>query len=138
MRARIHRHTRSLAGFASRRAALLALVGCIALAALTPAGAMASFGISGFDGSITNQDGSPDTQAGSHPYAYTTRIAFNTLTNHFGEQAPDGNVKDVRVEVPAGLVGDPTAVPRCSNTQLLKPGGGGAVALVRWRLRSGS
>ncbi len=122
MRARIHRHTRSLAGFASGRAALVALVGCIALAALTPAGAMASFGISGFDGSITNQDGSPDTQAGSHPYAYTTHIAFNTLLNHSGEKAPDGNVKDLRVEAPAGLVGDPTAVPKCSDTQLLKPG----------------
>jgi hypothetical protein len=86
--------------------------------------APASFGIAGFDGSITNQDGSPDNQAGSHPWAFTTSITLNSLTNSFGVKAPDGNVKDIVVKEPAGLVGDPTVIPTCTDTQLSQLGSG--------------
>jgi hypothetical protein len=86
--------------------------------------ASANFGIVGFDGSITNQDGSPDTQAGSHPYAFTTSITLSSLTNSFGQKAPDGNVKDIVVKEPAGLVGNPTVIPTCTDTQLSQLGNG--------------
>jgi hypothetical protein len=124
MRASIDRH------LAERRARpgtlstlrLAVFAACMLLSVLATASAKASFGVSAFDGSIMNQDGSPDTQAGSHPYAFTTQIAFNTVTNRYRELAPDGNVKDISVEVPAGLVGDPTALPTCSDGQLQTPG----------------
>jgi hypothetical protein len=97
--------------------ALLAAV-CLLIAAATPAVSRASFGVGQFDGAIVNRDGSPDTQAGSHPYAVATRIDLNTTINEYGVPGPDGNVRDIRVEAPAGLAGDPTAVPMCSDSQL--------------------
>jgi hypothetical protein len=104
--------------FGSLRVLLVALAGCLALAGSVPALAGASFGIESFGGSITNADGSPDLRAGSHPFALTTSIALNSTTNSEGDQIPDGTVKDIAVETPAGLVGDPTALPTCTNAQL--------------------
>ncbi len=81
--------------------------------------ANAEFGLRSFDVTFTNQDGSPDTQAGSHPYAMTTDINFNTkMDSNIGE-IPDEAVKDLSVFQVPGLVGDPTAVPRCSTLDFL-------------------
>jgi multidrug efflux pump subunit AcrA (membrane-fusion protein) len=88
-----------------------------ALAAAGPAGA--SFGVTSFDGTIINQDGSADTQAGSHPFALTTTIQFNQTTDANGNTQPDDNAKDVRVALPPGLVGDPSATPQCGREELL-------------------
>lgn len=61
--------------------------------------------------------GTPATQAGSHPYDHTTRLRFSTELNEaWGMPVPDHQVKDVVVELPPGFVGDPTTVPRCSET----------------------
>jgi hypothetical protein len=133
MRASIRTQARSLTRFASSRAVGLVLGGCLALTAFLPAGAGASFGIMGFDGSAGNRDGSPDTQAGSHPYTFTTSIHLNTTIIEIGgtnEVAPDGNVKDIRVETPAGLAGDPTAIPTCTDRQLLEGSGLGGCPLA--------
>jgi len=70
-------------------------------------------GAEGFDGSVLNADGSPDTQAGSHPYEATTSFAFDTKTDNFGQPVPDGDAKDIEVELPPGFIGNPDAVPRC-------------------------
>ncbi|MBF6620483.1 MAG: hypothetical protein ITG02_09675 [Patulibacter sp.] len=62
--------------------------------------------------------GTPATQAGSHPFDHTTRLRFSTTINEaFGFPIPDHQVKDVVVELPPGFVGDPTAVPRCSEAK---------------------
>jgi hypothetical protein len=106
----------------AKRILLPLLVAVSVLAFASPA--LANFGIAGFDGSITNQDGSPDTQAGSHPYAFTTIVTLNSVTNARGQKAPDGNAKDIVVEEPPGLVGDPTAIPTCTDTQLGQFGNG--------------
>jgi hypothetical protein len=72
-------------------------------------------GPTGFDGSVTNADGTPDTQAGSHPYEVTTSFSLNTTTDSEGNAIPDGgSLKDTRVNLPPGLVGDPNATPQCS------------------------
>jgi hypothetical protein len=64
--------------------------------------------------SITNQNGSPDTQAGSHPFAYTTALAINTEERE-GHTAPaGGDVKDIEASLPPGFVGDPLATPQCA------------------------
>src|ERR1700722_6329129 len=81
--------------------------------------AAAQFGIAGFDGSVSNQDGSADTQAGSHPFAASTTIVFNTKLNSAGDAVPDEHVKDIRVDLPAGLVGDPTTMPKCDDEALV-------------------
>ena len=60
----------------------------------------------------------PFVQAGGHPDAITTKFDFETeeVYNGFLGQyysAATRDVKDVDVDPPPGLLGNPTAVPRC-------------------------
>jgi uncharacterized repeat protein (TIGR01451 family) len=77
-----------------------------------------SFGIDSFDGLVdADAGGSPFTQAGGHPYAASTSIAFNTLTNAnplLGPLWPVEPVKDVAVDLPPGFVGNPTVAAQCT------------------------
>ncbi len=60
-----------------------------------------------------NEDGSPDTQAGSHPFQLTTTLKLN----RDAEGAPIAYEKDLRFALPPGLVGNAEAVPQCSGKQ---------------------
>jgi hypothetical protein len=81
--------------------------------------AQAQFGYSDLDLRFENADGSPATQAGSHPFAVTNTLNFNTTIDPvYGEQ-PDELVKDIKVSLPPGLVGDPTAIPRCASADFI-------------------
>jgi hypothetical protein len=73
----------------------------------------AGFGIDNFDFTASEEDGAPDTQAGSHPFALTTAIGVNQAA----DTSPEAIVKDLDVELPPGLVGDPSAIPQCTNEQ---------------------
>jgi hypothetical protein len=96
--------------------ALLAL----ALAGVAPVGALASggFGFSTFTMSTTNDTGQPYvyTQAGGHPYALTTTLEFNSEKVSNGEVLPVEDPKDVVVDLPPGLLGNPEATRRCPMT----------------------
>jgi hypothetical protein len=82
--------------------------------------AQAAFGLHDVDVRFTNADGSPVTQAGSHPFAMTTSFSVNTRVDpKSGLVVPDGELKDLRIDQIPGLVGNPTAVPRCSNIDFL-------------------
>jgi hypothetical protein len=81
-------------------------------------------GLAGFDGAVTNQDGSTDTQAGSHPFAATTSFSLNRAFSPSGQAGPAGNIKDLQVDIPPGLVGNPTAVSTCTPSQLSHSGVG--------------
>jgi hypothetical protein len=111
---------RTLAGKLGRR--LLACVTLLALAmCLSAAAVQASPGEFGFtaEGGVqaeaVNQDGTPDTQAGSHPFAFTTAIALREGTSEGKPVSAGGAPKDVEVSLPPGLVGDPEAMPFCSQ-----------------------
>jgi hypothetical protein len=91
----------------------LAAAACLLLGAIGTASASAAFGISSLAVATANQDGSPDIQAGSHPFAATTEIDFNLNP----DGSPDGFVKDLNVNLPPGLVGDPNAVAQCTRAQ---------------------
>jgi hypothetical protein len=77
----------------------------------------------GLTAAATNRDGTPDTQAGSHPYDLSTQVEVNTeMSEEFvraiGAEAPirvpaGGDAKDIQVNLPPGLVGDPGATPQC-------------------------
>ncbi len=90
------------------------------------------FGIKGFEVSFLNQDGTPDTQAGSHPYKLFNSIEFNTRYLPAEANAdsryvlqPDGTIKDLTVDLPPGLVGDPNATAKkCTLKQLDEHSGG--------------
>jgi hypothetical protein len=112
-------HKPSTPSVKSRRLLVgLAAAACLLLGAVLPSTALADFHVVSFSGSTTNADGTVDTQAGSHPFESTTSFNFPTTTNSTGETVPDGNMKDVSVNLPAGLIGDPNATPKCTTAQL--------------------
>jgi hypothetical protein len=73
------------------------------------------FGIPEWDVWFTNADGTPDTQAGSHPYEATFAMGLNELTH--GTLA-GGEVRNLEAVLPPGFFGDPNAVPQCTRSQL--------------------
>jgi hypothetical protein len=76
------------------------------------------FGFASFGVQATNQDGSLDTQAGSHPYQLTTGIFFNTVDDGSGSTVPEENAKDIITNLPPGLIGDPAGMAQCTQTEL--------------------
>ncbi|HTR75285.1 MAG TPA: hypothetical protein VMH33_08510 [Solirubrobacterales bacterium] len=74
-----------------------------------PSSALASFGISTFTIAARNADGTIDTTAASHPFALDIHLAVNRLES--GE--PDGVIRTVQIDLPSGLLGNSSAVPRC-------------------------
>ncbi len=86
------------------------------------------FGLSRFELSFVREDGSPDVQAGSHPYEMRNNMEFNA---HFVRaesnadsmylREPDGTLRDLTVDLPPGLVGDPNATAKkCTLSNLLE------------------
>ncbi len=103
-----------------------------------------AFGVSYFNVLVSDEVGTPFTQAGGHPYAVTVSSGFNVETEP-GEMgaAPNngggneghkegwiGSVgedepREIAVDLPVGLVGDPLAAPRCPLDLIVQPHGGG-------------
>ncbi|HET9153695.1 MAG TPA: hypothetical protein VFN85_06240 [Solirubrobacterales bacterium] len=83
----------------------------------------APFGLASFSFPEIFADGTPDTQAGSHPYSLTTNITFNTkadpgVSGYLGDRGTiSGDAKDVLVDPPLGLIGNPQAIPKCTQEQ---------------------
>jgi len=81
----------------------------------------ASSGLMDFRATLLGVDGLPARQAASHPYQYTTSFAVNTTHGAPGGTAEfvpaGGDIKDVNVALPPGLIGNPTAVSRCTAQQ---------------------
>lgn len=80
------------------------------------------YGIDAFDGQvIADADGTPMTQAGGRPYAITTQIDLNRVTNpssFVGPLWPVEAPKSISVDLPPGFVGNPTV----TNGILCTPG----------------
>ncbi len=91
------------------------------LAYFAPSHSLAAqpFEIAKFDNTIEAEAGGTSaTQAGSHPYAMTTTIEFSTH-EHEGQTAPNGNVKDLEVNFPAGMIVNPNVTDaRCTEEEL--------------------
>jgi hypothetical protein len=96
-----------------------ALLAASIAALLCAAPASASFGFEDFEVAFTNADGSPATQAGSHPFAMTTAFHVNTVEDPKLGKIPDGAFKDLIVDLPPGLVADPAATPYCTGVEFL-------------------
>ncbi|MGA7703902.1 MAG: hypothetical protein WB998_03290 [Solirubrobacteraceae bacterium] len=79
----------------------------------TVSAAHAGFGFAKADAWYSNADGTIDTQAGSHPFAFTFNFDLNTKA----DSKPEGEVRNVTANLPPGLVGNTTAVPRCTREQ---------------------
>jgi hypothetical protein len=98
--------------------ALAAAAACIL--ALGAGSASAAFGIESFDGEVIQEGGAPASQAGEHPYEATTEFDLNS------EEAPpflpEGSLKNAEVRLPAGFIGNPRAVPVCTQQQFQEGG----------------
>jgi hypothetical protein len=107
-----------------RLASLIAvLAACLAGVAFSPAPAAADFGIASFDGGVYDANGEPFTQAGGHPHSASTTFLLNTTLGGIfdppSQPVPDGSMKDVHVDLPPGLVGNPNVTPvRCTAAEL--------------------
>jgi hypothetical protein len=74
-------------------------------------------GDEGFKVEATAEGGqAPAITAGSHPYSVITEANFN-LDGKYS----DGDLRDLHLDLPAGFVENPTAVPKCSAFQFGTP-----------------
>jgi hypothetical protein len=100
-----------------KRAVVAALCAWALAAAIAASPAPASFGLHDLAVTATNEDASLATQAGSHPFALTTKIAVNTEEIEFEGhplEVPEEAARDIIAQLPPGVLANPTAVPRCS------------------------
>jgi hypothetical protein len=94
-----------------RLAPLLLAAAALAIGALATPTARAESPIYGFEVSTST------TQAGGHPDIRTLVWMGNRNTQHIPAPSCDcQDPKDITVEMPTGVIGNPNAVPRCSAT----------------------
>jgi hypothetical protein len=88
---------------------------CVLVAlAITPGRAVADFGVETFDVTYHDPAGVPMTQAGSHP-DMTTVMKFDTTSNG----RPVESMRDLVIDLPAGLYSDVGAVPTCTMQEII-------------------
>ncbi len=80
---------------------------------LTVSPTPAPFGVEDLRLVPTNEDGSIDTQAGSHPFQLTVTTALNTS----GPEQLPALTKDLHFILPAGLVGNAQVTPQCTSQE---------------------
>jgi hypothetical protein len=81
-----------------------------------------AFGVESYEQTFEEVGGAPDAQAGSHPFQFTTTLDFNEAAGHAdlkegNSGEPAALAKDLSFKLPAGVVGNPTAYPRCTLAQ---------------------
>jgi hypothetical protein len=72
------------------------------------------FGLANYGLTPENDDGSVDTQAGSHPFQLTSTLTVNQRSD---PAHPPTFAKDLHFQIPPGLIGNPTPVPQCTDLQ---------------------
>lgn len=92
----------------------------LCLAATAPPAARANFGFApgpeGFEVALNGEGGQPATQAGSHPVSFSASLAFNREPD---TPYTEGDLRELDLELPPGLLENPTAVPTCSQAEFL-------------------
>ena len=75
-----------------------------------------SFGVNTLGLTPEDEGGALDTRAGSHPFQLTTELELNqTLEGASGEPSAPAPLKNLHLDLPPGMIGDPQATPQCSN-----------------------
>jgi hypothetical protein len=83
---------------------------------VTVSGAPVPFGVEHYGLTAEEEGGLSDRRAGSHPFQLTTTFALNQTTESIN---PPGLVRNLGVALPAGLMGNPLGVSRCTMTKFL-------------------
>ena len=77
-------------------------------------------GREGLNASAVKEDGSAATQAGSHPQQVNVNLSISTDANPSGTNViPNGTLDNVKVDLPAGMVVDPSTTDKCTEVQLV-------------------
>jgi hypothetical protein len=110
----------------SHRFGLLVGLLVAAIAVVSPPAAQAAFGVEEHNfeagtcqassctyASIEADPSGAYTQAAGHPPVGLTAFEFNSEAAGLGKK-PIGSVKNIRVDLPPGLAGNPEALPKCS------------------------
>ena len=92
---------------------------------VTISSAPVPFGVEDYELTHEEEGGTPATQAGAHPFQQTTSITLNQGADIGGLESvghkphvnPAGLAKDLRFRWPAGLIGNPSAFPQCTDEQ---------------------
>ncbi len=115
------------------RRVAFAVAAALVLGAATAGPAWASFGVESAEMKAEEQNGAPATQAGSHPYVFTTTVLLKRHplseaqekeglgdAGPLGREIADGDARNVETTFPAGVIGDLAGVDRCSEQQLAR------------------
>ena len=81
-------------------------------------------GAEGFDFNAIKADGTPAVEAGTHPYELSGTVNFNEGPESPGQPGvpfPAGDLRDMRFELPQGLIGNPSVVTQCTLAQFNTP-----------------
>jgi hypothetical protein len=85
-----------------------------------PPSALAAFGFESSSSAFIAAGGLTGAMpAGTHPESWTTALAFNA-SGPPEEGHPEGSLKDLRIELPIGLVAAPTLLPQCSHVDFVE------------------
>jgi hypothetical protein len=98
--------------------AIACLFACAAFLAVAGS-AQAAFHLDSFSGGSFAQDGGDEAQAGAHPFRQSVTFELGTtVPDGEGRVWADGNVENTIVDLPPGLVGDPTSLLTCPRSNL--------------------
>ncbi len=83
------------------------------------------FGVQDLEQTPEEAGGAPDTQAGSHPFQFTTTFVLNqtagtvrgTVGAETDETQPVAQAKDLSLRLPPGLIGNPDPFKQCTLAQ---------------------
>ncbi len=81
-------------------------------------------GPEGFSATVYADGGEAATQAATHPYGLDLEIGLNQggeFEAQPGAAFPDGDPRDLRIELPPGLLANPAALAKCSAEQFHSP-----------------
>ncbi len=81
---------------------------------VTVSGEPSLYGLEDYEFAPFNEDGTPATQAGAHPFQLTTTLTFDQKVFPGATRQPIELPKDLSFSLPPGLVGNPTAVAQCT------------------------
>jgi hypothetical protein len=104
-----------------KRATIVSLTLSLLALTILPAAAQAAFGLEKVEGSQRNLAGEPELRAGAHPNLVVGFTLNSEPSEKFPESGllqPQGNVKSIEATLPEGLIGNPTATPTCSQSDL--------------------
>ncbi|HXR31313.1 MAG TPA: hypothetical protein VN752_09255, partial [Solirubrobacterales bacterium] len=102
----------------------------------TTSGSIASFktskgfgflaGAAGFAAAARKDGGGPETRAGAHPYQLDFTIGLNQggeFEDQPGIAFPDGDIRELAIEMPPGLIVNSSALEKCTAVQFGTPRG---------------